>query len=116
MKTIVSLFAVITIVNLLFCQPLSAQSALPATSSSPVADGTPVPLTEAVVSAFVERKTLSIHVKGGNPVNYQLAKGATFVASNGSIIDGSTLKPGTSVAVHFMTDGDHSIIDRVFVH
>ena len=92
-----------------------AQSPPPADSSLPVIGGTPLPLTSATVSAIVPDKMLAIQTGAGSPVQYRIAKQPVYAGLAGGAVDPSTIKPGMKVLVHFMEDGNETIIDRIFV-
>jgi hypothetical protein len=96
-------------------QSVCAQSSQAATSGLPVANGTPLPLTLATVIAFVPDKTIQLQIGTGDPVQYNISKCPVYVGVDGSVVDSSVIQPGATILVHFMTDGDATIIDRMFL-
>lgn len=112
MKIITSLLCALAL--LCVNQPVRAQSTSGATSGLPVANGTPLPLTLATVIAFDPDKTIQLQIGAGDPVQYSISKCPVYVGVDGSVVDSSVIKIGATILVHFMTDGDAIIIDRMF--
>jgi hypothetical protein len=111
------LHTAIAFLTLLSTPCLYAETAASSEPSLPVADGTPIPLSRAVLTGLVSDGTIEIQETGKEPARFTLATSAIFIAANGKMFDpfSVTLERGRKVLVHFMPDGNKMIIDRVFL-
>lgn len=94
-----------------------AQNSASSKPSLPVADGTPIPLTRAVVGRYDHDGTIELQETGKNAQRVKLAVQPLFFARDGKMLDPKnvTLKPGVKVLVHYMPDGDLMIVDRIIL-
>jgi hypothetical protein len=50
-----------------------------------------------------------------NTAQYRIAKHPVYIGPTGVPVDATMIKTGARVMVHFMQDGNETIIDRIFL-
>ena len=111
------LIRIIMAVALLACTAAWAQDGNSSKPSLPVADGTPIPLTRAIVVRYDNDGTIELQETGKKAQRVKLAVQPVFFGRDGEMLDPAkaNIKPGTKVLVHYMPDGDDMIIDRLIL-
>ena len=112
MKAIVS-----TLLSGLITATLLAQSSPATKPSLPVANGTPIPLTAAVVVRYNNDGTIELQETGKHAQQLKLAVHPVFIDRNGKLIPPGpgAINPGAKVLVHYMPYGSETIVDRLIV-
>lgn len=113
MKIIATILSTLTVSCLVLS--ISAQSPPPSTSGLPVAHGSPVPLTHAVIKALFASNAVDLQFTSVGLQHYRLARNPTFIGPGGKALTVADLKAGMNVSVHFMQDGNEYLVDRIFV-
>src|SRR6202048_2593299 len=116
-KAIVSVaFATVLIGSVAYGQTSSTSTT--STTGTNGATETTTTTTEStgVVTEFTPGHALFLRTEAtAQPVQYKFGKTATYVTSDGRVIEASKIKKDSKVHVHYIKQGDDMLVDKVIV-
>ena len=115
-----------SVLTVAFATALTATIALGQTSttSTKATTGAPTGVTETtttttentgVVTEWTPGQGLFLKTEAAQPVRYKFAKTVTYMTTDGRVIEASKIKKDSKIRVHYTTDGDDMLVDKVTV-
>jgi len=68
-----------------------------------------------VVTEWTPGQGLFLKTEAAQPVRYKFAKTVTYMTTDGRVIEASKIKKDSKVRIHYVTDGDDMLVDKVTV-
>jgi hypothetical protein len=67
------------------------------------------------VTEFIPGRLLFLKTAAAQPVQYRFSKNVTYVTSDGTLIEASKIRKDSKVRVHYIKEGNDTLVDKVIV-
>jgi hypothetical protein len=104
----------------LFVTMAVAQTSTSSTTTSTTAGGTTessttTTETAGTITEFVPGTSIVLSTSAGAPTTYKFSKSVTYVTADGKVIEASKIKKNSKVRVHYIQQGNDTLVDKVIV-
>ena len=110
------MFATALIVSVALAQTSSTSTSI-ASGPNGTTETTSATTTESTgtVTEFIPGRLVFLKTEAAQPVQYRLSRNVSYVTSDGTVIEALKIRKDSKVRVHYIKEGNDTLVDKVIV-